>query len=365
MPRNASHAGLTSEAGWSAASDRVSRALIGASRERYRAAAAREWMECGGSAVLPARVAVVQIAFASDVRAARESVPPELLAPQPAKQTLSASVAAIPLPQFIVVIGPCALAANTTAYAAISVSLDATHRELASPRAGSRVFSLDVRPGLADCAPSGRARLDALARWLQDVAYADVEDAGLAASAVWVVRRTRIVVSRFPRFAERLTAHTFCSGIGRAWAERRTTIERAGEAEVEAVSLWVHLDPANWHPAPFNDAEIAVYGDAAGDRRVTARLRHPAPPEDPAETEWTFRASECDVADHVNNAAYLTPLEEELLSTGAAEPPRFDVEVEYRAPAQPGRHRILASGKRRWIVAGGGDEVHASLDFRP
>ena len=46
---------------------------------------------------------------------------------------------------------------------------------------------------------SGRVRLDGLARWLQDVAYADVEDAGLAERAVWVVRRTRIRVERFPR----------------------------------------------------------------------------------------------------------------------------------------------------------------------
>jgi len=42
-----------------------------------------------------------------------------------------------------------------------------------------RVFSLTRRPLLGDCAPSGRVRLDAIARWLQDVAYTDVEDAGL------------------------------------------------------------------------------------------------------------------------------------------------------------------------------------------
>jgi acyl-ACP thioesterase len=55
-----------------------------------------------------------------------------------------------------------------------------------------RVFSLTRRPLLGDCAPSGRVRFDAIARWLQDVAYSDVEDAGLQRAAHWVLRRTRI-----------------------------------------------------------------------------------------------------------------------------------------------------------------------------
>jgi acyl-ACP thioesterase len=232
---------------------------------------------------------------------------------------------------------------------------------VALPERG-RVFTLEVRPMLSDCAPSGRARLDALARWLQDVAYADVEEAGLAAHAVWVVRRTRIVVRHGPRFADRLAARTWCSGTGRAWAERRTTLERDDEAIAEAVSLWVHLDPANWHPMPFSEDELAVYGETAAGRRVTARLRHPPPPDGATETAWNFRASECDVADHVNNTAYLIPLEEELLASETDEPASLDVEIEYRAPAQPGPHRVLRSGDRRWIVSDT-EGLHASLQF--
>ena len=33
-------------------------------------------------------------------------------------------------------------------------------------------------PGIADAVGDGRVRLDAIARWLQDVAYADLIDAG-------------------------------------------------------------------------------------------------------------------------------------------------------------------------------------------
>jgi acyl-ACP thioesterase len=227
---------------------------------------------------------------------------------------------------------------------------------------GVREYTHPRRPGFADCAPSGRMRLDAIACWLQDVAYADVEDAGLEQSAVWVVRRTRIRVNRFPRFGERFSVTTFCSGLGRMWAERRTDIRRADDAvaDVEAVSLWVHLDVDHWRPTPLTEAEIATYGGTRTSRRVSARLRHPAPtsPSADAATPWTFRTTECDIADHINNAAYWTPLEAELL--GSPDPVRLDAELEYRAPAQPGAKQVVSEGDRRWIIGSEG-EIHASI----
>ena len=77
------------------------------------------------------------------------------------------------------------------------MSVAATTEFVAPPR-GGRVYSRGVSPGFADTAPSGRIRLDAVARWLQDVAYADVIDAGTERAAVWVVRRSRIAVSELP-----------------------------------------------------------------------------------------------------------------------------------------------------------------------
>jgi acyl-ACP thioesterase len=237
--------------------------------------------------------------------------------------------------------------------------------ELVDRPAGGRSFTQTMRPGLADCAPSGRIRLDALARWLQDVAYADVEDAGLAASAVWVVRRTRMLIHSFPRFAEHFELETFCSGLGKMWAERRTRFTRDGDDQpvVETVALWVHLDPASRRPIPFEDAEFQAYGGAAAGRRIPARLRHPAPGADAeAAADWRFRATECDIADHVNNAAYWQPLEEELLQR-AEQPERLDVELEFRTPAQPGDKVILSEGANRWIVSPDG-EMHASFAVR-
>jgi acyl-ACP thioesterase len=240
--------------------------------------------------------------------------------------------------------------------------VDGDFSELLARHEGVRAFTHSRQPGFADCAPCGRMRLDAIACWLQDLAYADVEDAGLARAAMWVVRRTRIRVNRFPRFGEHFSLTTFCSGLGRMWAERRTDIVTAGRctADVEAVSLWVHLDTEHWRPSLLTEAELSAYGGTAPQRRVSARLRHPPPRSIQGGEPWIFRATECDIADHVNNASYWQPLEEELLTGTDPDPDRFDAELEYRAPAQPGVKRVLREHDCRWIV-GDADELHASI----
>jgi acyl-ACP thioesterase len=212
-------------------------------------------------------------------------------------------------------------------------------------------------PGIADSGATGRCRFDAMARWLQDVAYADLVDAGFEGRGAWIVRRTRMKVEGFPRFGEQLTLRTFCSGIGRFSAERRTSIE--GEsATVEAVSLWVCLDPDRGRPMRFPPEFFAAYEVSAGGRDASVRLRHPEPPSDAEHSAWHFRATEVDPAGHINNSHYWTPLEEEL--AGGPEPEAIDAEVEYRDPAMPGEAVLLRKGTSMWIAAADG-AINASL----
>jgi acyl-ACP thioesterase len=235
-----------------------------------------------------------------------------------------------------------------------------TFTELVQPPAAGRVFEQALRPGLADVDPTGRVRLDGLARRLQDVAWADIDDAGVADMSVWVVRRMRIKVAGFPRFGQHLRARTFCSGVGRMWAERRTTIEGEGAA-VESVGLWVHLDPQTWRPAPFPEPVERLFSEAARSRVVKARLRHPPPAAGAERGHWRFNVTDLDLASHVNNAAYWEPLEE-ILAAGP-ELESFDGEIEFREPAQPGEIVVLRDTGRMWITAPDG-LVHASVEFQ-
>jgi acyl-ACP thioesterase len=221
---------------------------------------------------------------------------------------------------------------------------------------GGRAFEREMRPGIADADAAGRCRLDAIARWLQDVAYADLVDAGFEGRGAWIVRRTRIRVEAFPRFGEELVVRTFCSGIGRFSAERRTTIGGEGAA-VETVALWICLDPEEGRPMRFPPEFLAVYAESAAGRDANVRLRHPDPPEGAPREPWRFRASELDPARHINNSHYWAPLEEELAS--GEEPESLDAEIEYRDPAQPGEVDLIRDGSSLWIASG--DAIHASL----
>lgn len=229
--------------------------------------------------------------------------------------------------------------------------------ELVPDRGVGRAYERQMRPGVADASPSGRCRLDAIARWLQDIAYADLVEAGFEGRGAWIVRRTRIRAERFPRFGESLTIRTFCSGIGRFSAERRTSI-RGAEAAVETVSRWVCLDPEAGRPMRFPADFLAVYSESAAGRDANVRLRHPDPPDQAVREPWSFRASEMDPAGHINNSHYWTPLEERL--SAGAEPESIDAEIEYRDPAVAGEAVVLRSGSSIWIAAADGS-IHASL----
>jgi acyl-ACP thioesterase len=231
---------------------------------------------------------------------------------------------------------------------------------VAAPDSG-RIYEQRLRPGIADVTGGGRARLDAIVRWLQDVAYLDLLDAGFDGQGVWIVRRMRVRVERFPRFGEQLTLRTFCSGIGRFSAERRTSIAGEG-AGVETVSHWAYLDAESLRPLRFPQEFLELYGESAAGRPASIRLRHSVPDRG-EQSAWRFRAIDLDVAAHVNNSHFWEPLEEELLGAGA-EPESIDAEIEHHAAAQPGDAVVHRSGEWTWVTDPGG-ELQASIVRAP
>ncbi len=97
------------------------------------------------------------------------------------------------------------------------------------PQSGRR-FSVEKPVRLGDVDYSGRLRLDALTRYTQDVSNDDTGDAALANDLAWVVRRTTVDVFVPAQFQEAVTYTTFCSGLGRRWAERRIVVRGEGGA---------------------------------------------------------------------------------------------------------------------------------------
>jgi acyl-ACP thioesterase len=220
---------------------------------------------------------------------------------------------------------------------------------------------------LADADPTGRFRLDALARHLQDVATDDAVDAGLNdASIAWVVRRSAITIGHWPRYLERLTYSTFCSGVGARWAERRTSVRGDGDADVEAAVVWVCTDVRSGRPVPPPHGFERIWAPAAGGRMVSARLFLPPPSEGLAGRPWQLRAADLDVLGHVNNAVYWAVVEDEMYRRLPGSAPTA-AEYEYRLPIERGATVEVLSvveetTLRIWLV--GPEGVHASAVVR-
>jgi acyl-ACP thioesterase len=186
--------------------------------------------------------------------------------------------------------------------------------ELAPPGPG-RVFRAGRTVRLGDVDVDGRLRLDAVARYAQDVASDDVRDVGMAGRWGWVVRRTTVVLLRSgserPRFEEDITLATWCSGVGAAWAERRTTIFAAGRPAVEISGLWVCLDLDQRRPVALDQEFLDIYGSTARSRKIPGRLVHPGPADHVETRVWPLRQTDYDAFRHVNNAALWAVVEDE------------------------------------------------------
>jgi len=219
----------------------------------------------------------------------------------------------------------------------------------------------DVR--LGDVTPGRRVRLDALARYLQDVAADDATDAALPGRGGWIMRRLDLDVARLPQLGERLDVVTSCTGVGRRWAERTTTLtDGLGAVAVTGRATWVYVDLRTGAPRLLPDEFFSVYGDAVRARKVSARLTLPALDPTAPRVAWPLRSADFDVFEHVNNASYWVAVEDRLTVHGTRERIRR-AEIEYGAGIATGdacevAERCDADGCTWWFLVD--DEVRAT-----
>jgi acyl-ACP thioesterase len=242
--------------------------------------------------------------------------------------------------------------------------MNPNHPELVPEPDAGRVFRSQRKIRLADVGVDGRLRLDAMARYMQDVASDDVADADADdESLTWVVRRTVIEVASPFAADQAVSLATWASGSGSHWAARRTTISGDAGGRAEAESLWVLIDRATSRlarlPAAFDD----LYGPSTGGRRVSARLQLAAdPPGNVGRLAWPLRAADIDTLGHANNAVYWEAIETVLAiapnGSAARAVGRLRGVLEYRRPIDLASELVLAiaaehSEIKVWFIDGG------------
>lgn len=228
------------------------------------------------------------------------------------------------------------------------------------PTMGRR-FTTSRQILLSDTSGDGRARFDAFSRILHDVATLDIEDASLFPETIWILRSTTFEIHSFPSYLEECAVTTACSGTGKAWAERRTSIQGSRGTSVEASAIWVNVGGIGLGPRSLPTSFFATYGESTSGRHVSARTTLRDPMSDPEELlEIPIRYSDLDIMGHVNNAIHTALVEDVLHSIGIKFPMNATVHariefgdaIEYGSPVHAAVWRTELGGIIRFSQGG-------------
>jgi acyl-ACP thioesterase len=174
-----------------------------------------------------------------------------------------------------------------------------------------RTYRTSYRIRLSDMDASGRLRLDAIARFLQDAATDDVEETGWGAPEhLWVLRSVRIDVIVPCLDDHAVDVVTWGSSFSALAAGRRWSLAGDAGGSIEVDSTWIHLGP-DARPARIGEG-FDGYAEAAGGRSASTRLTLLPPHPGRSGTSWPLRATDVDLMGHVNNAAYWAAVEHRL-----------------------------------------------------
>jgi acyl-ACP thioesterase len=105
---------------------------------------------------------------------------------------------------------------------------------------------------VGDIDRSGRLRLDAAARLIQDIGQDHVHALGFDKThPVEVVRRTMVDLIRPIEFQDTLRLRRWCSGTSTRWCEIRVRIDGGAGGLIESEAFWININRDTGMPSRF------------------------------------------------------------------------------------------------------------------
>lgn len=232
---------------------------------------------------------------------------------------------------------------------------------------GSRFFSENYRVRTGDIDQEMRVRLDGLARYLQDIANDNIAPLELAQSdPFWIVRRTVIDVLEPITWPSDFVAERWCGALSTRWTDMRVRLRAESQTNrfnpeprpnglVETVAFWINVNEQGM-PSRISDEGLAVLAETALEDRLRWKAMNPeAPAIDDVELpdrEHILRITDFDPFKHLNNAAYLEAVEDELVEHPELLEVPHRMVIEYLRPITPGTPIML---RRKRIRAAKGE----------
>jgi acyl-ACP thioesterase len=201
------------------------------------------------------------------------------------------------------------------------------------------VFDREWPLRVADADASGRLRLDAACRHIQDIGGDQLREMGYQDThPLWIVRRTMVDLIRPVEYPEMLRMRRWCSGTSNRWCEMRVRIDGRRGGLVESEAFWININRETQGPARISDDFLE------GLRRTTDvdRLRWKgylkAGSRDTAQQirEFPVRYTDIDLFDHMNNSVYWSVVEDYLSATPEVLQDPTRVTIEHEAPVALG-----------------------------
>ena len=197
------------------------------------------------------------------------------------------------------------------------------------------IFDREWPVRVADIDATGRLRLDAATRHIQDIGQDHLRELGFQEThPLWIVRRTMIDLIRPIEFQDMMRLRRWCSGTSNRWCEMRVRIDGRKGGLIESEAFWININRDTQMPSRIADDFLD------GLRRTTDvdRLRwkaylRPGIRETADEIrQYPLRSTDIDLFDHMNNSVYWSVVEDYLSATPELMRGPIRITIEHEAP---------------------------------